>query len=270
MTNSRLLLVLLASVQATLAPLQAQHAPFAEDEAVQPEFQSCALCHELHPQASEAYSLRMRQLPTVIDRRQVPQIDAISRSCLRCHLTNDFREAQPEFARGGPHGSDARVLLGLDLTDDHPLTRVEPSAAFKRGPTGTDLSLRDVFESRSLNPSLNGRDLRCTTCHDPHDRFGGNVQPEAEAVLCGNCHPGRSHGLSDHVSLVCSDCHALHAGHGDLLLREPTPGRLCDSCHDPVGVSTASREPRSSIPHAPPRHDDRADQNCLTCHIAHR
>jgi predicted CXXCH cytochrome family protein len=96
------------------------------------------------------------------------------------------------------------------------------------------------------------------------------VQPEAEAALCGSCHPGQSLGLNDHVSLVCSDCHASHAGHGQLLMRQPTVSQLCDSCHDPVGVSAASHDQRSSVPHAPPRHDEYANQDCSTCHITHR
>jgi predicted CXXCH cytochrome family protein len=270
LTNYRASLILLALGQATLAPLQAQHAPLAEDEAVQPGFQSCALCHELHDPASEAYSLRTLPLPMVIDRRQTPQLDAISRSCLRCHLTNDVRDVQAEFARGAPSGSNERGLLGLDLTDDHPVGGLEANAAFKPAPTAPAPGLRDVFQSRRLDPSLSGRDLRCTTCHDPHDRFGGKVQPEAEAVLCGDCHPGQSHSPSDHVSLVCTDCHALHAGHGDPLMREPTTGLLCDSCHDPTGVGAASRKSRSALPHAPPRHDENAAQDCLTCHTTHR
>jgi predicted CXXCH cytochrome family protein len=206
----------------------------------------------------------------IIDRRQTPQLDAISRSCLRCHLTDDVREVQPEFAPGAPSGANERGMLGLDLTDDHPVGGLEAGAAFKATPATPDPVLRDVFQSRSLNPSLSGRGLSCATCHDPHDRFGGKVQPEAEAVLCADCHPGQSHSPSDHVSLVCSDCHALHAGHGDRLMREPTTGLLCDSCHDPTGVSTASREPRPTLPHAPPRHDENADQDCLTCHTTHR
>ncbi len=270
MTNFRASLILLALGQATLAPLEAQHAPLAQDEAVQPEYQSCALCHELHDQTSEVYSLRTLPLPMVIDRRQTPQLDAISRSCLRCHLTNDVRQTQPEIARGAPRGSNERGLLGLDLTDDHPVGGLETSAGFKVAPAASDPGLRDAFQSERLGPSLSTRDLSCTTCHDPHDRFGGKVQPEAEAVLCSECHPSQSCSPADHVSLACSDCHALHAGHGDPLMREPTIGLLCDSCHDPTGVSVASREPRSTLPQAQPRHDENADQDCLTCHATHR
>lgn len=270
MTSYRVLPIVLALAQTTLAPLQAQHVPLIEDETVQPGFRSCALCHELHDQTSEAYSLRSLPLPMVIDRRQTPQLDAISRSCLRCHLTNDVRGLQPEFAGGTANGSNERALLGLDLTDDHPVGGLGAVAAFKASPSDAAPSFREFLRPRGLNPSASGRNISCTTCHDPHDRFGGNVQPEAEALLCGNCHPGQSHSPSDHVSLVCSDCHALHAGHGDLLLREPTTGLLCDSCHDPTGVSVAIREPRRTLPHAPPRHDENADPDCLACHTTHR
>lgn len=253
------------------AALRAQHAPGLVPRAgaaEAPEAGDCGLCHGSHAEGGQAgYGLRTDDVPGLA--LQAPGLGRASLSCLRCHSTPGLRSRQPEFA-GRPPAAKAGAFLSLDLADDHPVGRIRGDGLVSTGdrprpgglgPAGRRMSLR------AIGPGATA-EIQCTTCHDPHERTASLPSAETQRRLCGACHEPARYSLRRHAELACSDCHALHGGADERLLREGGEEPLCRSCHD------GAARPRGGIartiaPRIDPGHGASGGGSCLTCHPAH-
>lgn len=133
--------------------------------------------------------------------------DSVSRMCLSCH---DGTVALDSF--GGTTGSTTLASsdpanLGTDLEDDHPVgsdgiyfNSTDPNrpswwtGAFV-APTGSTFSTVGALSLKSWT-SAGGTAYKvvgCTTCHNPHNRYGGQhmlgmAGSNLGSTLCLNCH----------------------------------------------------------------------------------
>lgn len=243
---------------------------------VDPEYSGCALCHASHNRASGAeggaYALRLDPLPGVWSMRSNRGVvlGAASRSCLRCHLTPEVRLRQPEFrGGGGPVGEGA--YLRADLTDDHPVGRLDTDRVpLVDGAFGPPSSSR-VQPFGAAGP-MGQHTMECTTCHDPHDRWSSIPDADRQRVLCGACHDPAIHASDPrHADLACSDCHGMHGGHDDALLAERDPDQVCTACHGggpALSKAASRREPALLM--GPRGHIEPPAGTCISCHPAHR
>ncbi len=224
--------LLALTVLALANPVQAQHpvSPSAPDPT-----DGCGVCHGTHKGDAGVYALKGgvdRGMWEQLAQAQAPGLSGISQSCLRCHGTPEFRAREPEFATRAPPAITTGTYLGLDLSDDHPLGRIESSQAFPR--FGRLPDPRSVRSTRSMSiwgAGADGLHLECTTCHDPHRRdFGPLSAPELQTI-CGNCHNPATYSLAGHASQPCTGCHAMHGGAEGSLLTEHNTDALCTECH---------------------------------------
>lgn len=120
--------------------------------------------------------------------------------------------------------------------------------------------------------------LRCTQCHDPHPddkqpfRWLLSTQQDMGCVQCHldvasdfsrmSHHPVKISAASDPGSraLHCTDCHDVHAGHGESMLAERTATATCLNCHADKGGPFRFEHLAT--------HDGLSD-GCMTCHAQH-
>jgi predicted CXXCH cytochrome family protein len=257
-------------------PLGGQH----PDQLVQGlalENTGCGFCHGSHPEdrlgisAGGSYALRTGFLPQLWGQDSPGATDPspVSRSCLRCHVSQNVRARQPEFVGGAAVSVAEGIYLQTDLSDDHPLGRVTDRS---RGLV--DTSVRDPRITRSpilgnrLDP-FDDHTLECTTCHDPHDRFGGVPDNEAQRRLCGGCHEWTLHRGPGHRSLACTDCHGMHGGSELALLAKRDPDLVCNTCHGGIPVSLEKWRGENISLQAPRGHFQPPAGRCITCHPVH-
>ena len=263
-----LLLVGFASFIAT-APAFAQH--FIELSVSLPDSQSgCALCHGTHASSAAPHLLKTGDDVGWQMSNQSAGVSSISRSCLRCHTTPERRARQSEFALLSGQLQTGRYLQ-LDLTDDHPMGRLDrivqfPRAASLRRPT-RQRSGQGVILTKTAEASV----LDCTSCHDAHRRTGGVTTAEQQRI-CGECHESGKYHVQDHATLACSDCHDLHGGGRGPLLAAQNEVVLCTACHDPLAASVGfqSRRPAPAIDLL--RHGSKQrgmESPCMGCHEIH-
>lgn len=273
----------------------------------------CVFCHTPH-NASPQQALWNRDLPGTVYslydsstmKAVVQQPTGTARLCLSCHdgmlaLGNLRVPPKTGTATLGPLTGQAR--LGVDLSDDHPVSFVYDAAlALKRGELANPSTL--VHEVR-LDKS--GR-VQCTACHEPHenphrkflrvdDKTGG---------LCLTCHQKQGWTGSTHATSTatwngsganpwpqtpyttvadnaCESCHRPHSAPGDTRLLSNTQERnVCLVCHSghvasknveaqfakssahPISSSQWSHEPDEN-PNTMPRH-----VTCQDCHNPHQ
>ncbi len=121
-------------------------------------------------------------------------------------------------------------------------------------------------------------ELRCTQCHDPHPddkqpyKWLLSTQQDMGCVQCHldvaqdfsrmSHHPLQVSASSDPGAgaLHCTDCHDVHAGHGDFMLAEKTASATCLNCHIDKGGPFRFEHLAT--------HDGMSD-GCMTCHVQH-
>ncbi len=144
-----------------------------------------------------------------------------------------------------------RLVLGTDLSDDHPVSFSYASALAG----GAELKPAALLNDR-VRLDGNG-EVQCTSCHDPHNDQNGNflaVDNHASA-LCLNCHAPALWNLSDHRNSA-----RTWNGAG----RNPWPnaaentvaGNACENCHIPHNAGIHERLLRQPL----------VEDNCLVCH----
>jgi predicted CXXCH cytochrome family protein len=162
-----------------------------------------------------------------------------SRLCLACH---DGTVALGDLANP-PAGNDlgstlmtGRGNLSTDLSDDHPI-----SFPYNAGLLGLNPELADPA---GIGLPLEGQDLQCTTCHDPHEK---DLQPflrisTINGELCTTCHV-----RADNWATSTHATSAAAVGAADLDNRRPewvaatVAGNSCLSCHAPHNAQNAER-----------------------------
>ncbi len=114
-------------------------------------------------------------------------VDGPSRLCLGCH---DGVTAMDSY--GGATGSTDMtdvgglgVIIGEDLTDDHPVGVIYPSS-------GQYIAAATVTSTGGLRLYTVDSNLRveCQSCHDPHDTTNAPFlrKSNAASALCKTCH----------------------------------------------------------------------------------
>ncbi len=153
--------------------------------------------------------------------------------CVRCHTPDAHAEAlRRSAAPGGVHPSGPTLLEALSESSSEA--------------TG------------------------CTSCHTPHGARGTPLLRHSDDdTTCVACHTDQGHSARNHPApdatadtpAGCRSCHDLVGGHGDALVRAPTPDdHGCATCHE----ATATR---LTDGHAP-LHKGLLD-GCDTCHDVH-
>ena len=269
-------------------------------------FGVCVFCHTPHNarptralwnRAVPGISYKLYESPTLT--AAVNQPTGSSRMCLSCHdgtiALEDLR-VQPRGTRGQRvflGNVTGRGSLGMDLSDDHPISF----------PYDTALALvkRDLVDPSILPGSLKldaTRQIQCVTCHDPHeDRIPKFLVMENRfSQLCLSCH--RPEGWAESVHAVssagwrgagvkppvredfntvaengCGNCHRAHsAGRPQWLLSFSEEEKNCLICHNgKVASKDVEREFRKFSNHPVERtewlHKPQEDPRLMTRHV---
>ena len=106
-------------------------------------------------------------------------------------------------------------------------------------------------------------DVACVSCHDIHSDRDPVFDPLEQQEKCFSCHPrtrSDTFKASGHPlrfgSMSCSDCHNVHDGNSDFLLKADNVNDTCYSCH-------AEKRGPFLWEHAP------ATESCTLCHRPH-
>jgi predicted CXXCH cytochrome family protein len=226
----------------------------------------CDLCHGPHSRGSPgAYNLKTTDVSVWLGSGLVGGLGAVSRSCLRCHVSVAMRERQPEVTQRQLVGASSGSYLGFDLSGHHPVGRID--LTFRSGLPRGGGAARPTVGLGALGDDR----IECTRCHDPHDRAGSLPRQHEQSALCGQCHDAGAY-LLGHESVACSDCHRLHRGAPGPLLKGASTELLCRSCHDPaMGSPAISMVPALRLPEAHAGLGHAASSGrCETCHEVHR
>ncbi len=236
------------------------------------------------------------------------QPSGASRLCLSCHdgtiapgeVLSRVAEIEPAGSRLIPPG---RSRIGLDLSDDHPIS-FPYSAALAA--SGGELRPTPTLEGRTLLDAA-GR-MQCTSCHDPHNNIFGKflVADPRSGAICVSCHdiPGwtvSTHAVSTATwsgagtdpwpnstfttvaENACRSCHSPHAAEGrERLLVSVAEEDVCLPCHSGTVASRdiaaelqkwrAHRANQTTGTHDPTEIPDgrRTHAECVDCHNPHR
>ncbi len=192
----------------------------------------CGVCHTSHG-AKAGFLLSLSPRGEIQTSSPDAVLDSVSLFCLACH------------SDGGNIGQKMRSdrLLGLSLTDDHPIGIPYALRVRARPDYTPPLHLPESV------PLKKGR-IGCTTCHDPHSKKEGPMLRDARPNLCRNCHLLRIQDA--HTFLTCTDCHQMHSAWQTSLLK-PNLATTCSECHTFLPESHA-----------------RNPWECESCHNPHR
>jgi predicted CXXCH cytochrome family protein len=247
-------------------PLAAQHPPRGPESSSAPG--GCRMCHGMHPVGPGSFVLKTggpsRAAAGAIA-HQAPGLSAVSQSCLRCHLTPTLRENQPDVL---PRSGETGKYLGVDLSDDHPLGRLD--VAVRRSLRPDVQNPRPSVRRDPLDVEEMGV-MECTECHDPHDPLTAIPSPAEQREICGDCHDSSQLADPTHWNLSCSNCHRLHGAAQPGLVAERNTDLLCQQCHDSPAL-LPTHEPGQRPPYSPQmvrREAHESGGSCLGCHPAH-
>jgi predicted CXXCH cytochrome family protein len=229
------------------------------------ETEICIFCHAPHNTAPSG-QLWNRRLPSVTyapyassTLKSVPgQPNGASLLCLSCHdgtiaLGDVLNPGRLIDMAGGALSGDA--LLGVNLTDDHPVSFVYDATL--RAARGELADPATLVNPGKVRLDRSGR-LQCTACHDPHDDTNGKflVTPNTASALCVTCHIKNYWAGSDHrnsaktwngagtnpwphttgttvAANACESCHRPHtAGGARELLNYASEEANCYTCHN--------------------------------------
>jgi predicted CXXCH cytochrome family protein len=279
------------------------------------ETRVCEFCHTPH-HAGLAGPLWNKDIPEILYityqsssvKAAIGQPNGASKLCLSCHdgtiaLGLVRSQTQPiSFAGGVTTMPAGRTNLGIDLSDDHPISFVYDNAlAIANGQLEYPANL-----TRPVMLDRYGR-LQCTSCHNPHDDQYGKflVMDNISSALCATCHKKTGWSTTTHRTSTktwngglpnpwphtsyttvatngCENCHKPHtAGGKERLLNYNVEEDNCYPCHNgnvasknvkaeflkfyrhPIGASTGVHKPtENAIPTS--RHVE-----CVDCHNPH-
>ena len=277
----------------------------------QGEPEICVFCHSPHTtvgatpmwnREASAGNYRIYESSTLDAKTGQPT--GTSKLCLSCHdgtiaLGRLINRRGGVRMSGGEFLPPGRTNLGLDLSDDHPIS-------FKYSP-GLAAADRQLNSPQSLPQEIKldqDGQVQCTSCHDPHHNKYGNflVAEDAYGALCTSCHvmdgwsasthkttnadvAGSSQVDWPHQSMAansCRSCHRSHTARGRArLLINEAEEENCLVCHDGTVARTNVRAELDKLSGHDPRryqaeHDPRettvtghAHVECSDCHNPH-
>lgn len=300
------------------------------------ESQICAFCHTPHaatlaPQAplwnrTLSTATYTPYTSTSIDAVDLGQPEGKSKLCLSCHdgtlalgsvnVLNRVEDAQIDFTGSGigagdviPAGQGSSTgftrRLGIDLTNDHPISFTFDSAQAERDGELFDPAVvshigdRVRGEHSPVLPLENGQ-VECISCHDPHirdtsgenikflrvNRFQSEVPPVDKQfdaqndIICLGCHDKAGWVGSAHANPTVATYRYTDAAAD---LREfprdmPVWRAACLNCHDPHTVQGSRRLLREGVDGSESVTADGAryktggtpaiEQTCYACHSA--
>ncbi len=222
----------------------------------------CVFCHTPHNATPLTPLWNKKIEPKAYELYQSTTLSAVpgqpsgpTRLCLSCHDGTIALGDVVNPPSGTPGiinmttvrlSSGMRSYLGADISNDHPVAFSYYDAA------SSNSELADT-----LPPILQiygGRNVHCTTCHDPHDNSFGNflVMDNKYSALCITCH--------DNKTGWAGSAHATSTAVWDPPAIEELPQTVaeygCESCHIPHGAGGPKRILRFL----------EEEQNCYPCH----
>lgn len=190
--------------------------------------------------------------------------------CLSCHdgtvavnqLYNNPEETgnqPPTMGYGNELSIDGKIKSGANLTDvlsdDHPTSMQYPHYGNPHfSGTPNDELIDPVDEKGSgLDPLLlRSGEMKCVSCHDPHDDTRALFlrKDNAGANLCMTCHEEKDYDLSSHkypdsvnMQENCMECHKTHAAEpNNYKLTKMPDEQLCFDCHTASGKASTDVE----------------------------
>jgi predicted CXXCH cytochrome family protein len=188
----------------------------------------------------------------------VGQPTGAAKLCLSCHdgtialgaLLSEPVEAP--FEGGIRFMPPGRTLIGMDLSDDHPVSFVFDSQL--AGDNG------QLFDPATLTNEVrldNNAMVQCTSCHNPHGTENPKflVKTRSFSELCRTCHDKSGWNVTSHSSVS-----ATWNGSGT----DPWPHtpfltvdeNACENCHSPHNAGSEERILNFAF----------EEDNCFTCH----
>ncbi len=164
-------------------------------------------------------NLLNKTAPFIINAANQTQGFALS-VCARCHGADIFRKRQALYRNYKP-GFDAEGNLN-DLSPyfaEAPLVPGRTHPTIEVWPDGRPKGLGTLFRSFADSSHYQATDMRCYTCHDPHNNkkpaSTGLLRPTAESnEFCLSCHAPVAENLQAHTNhqagtkgSFCYDCH---------------------------------------------------------------
>lgn len=164
-------------------------------------------------------NLLQKTAPFIINAGNQEQGFALS-VCARCHGADIFRKRQPLYRNYQP-GFDENGKLN-DLSPyfaEAPLVPGRKHPTIEVWPDGRPKGLGTLFRSFADSSHYQDTDMRCYTCHDPHNNkqaaAPGMLQASVQSnAFCLGCHQPIVEKLSQHTNhkagepgSYCYDCH---------------------------------------------------------------
>lgn len=159
--------------------------------------------------------------------------DDLSVNCSLCH------KGKSENLSNSPHS-----YAGLECGDCHKLHKAKTISEDIEEELDKCLSCHPAQELEFkyfYSHPLRQRQIRCSSCHDPHsERFPAMLKKDVNDI-CGNCHGGTvieagRHPLSkgtnhSYRALNCMDCHRPHGSNFSAILKYNIDN-ICKTCHN--------------------------------------
>jgi predicted CXXCH cytochrome family protein len=167
-----------------------------------------------------------------------------SRLCLACHDGTIALGALQNPPDGVTNDLAATLMTGrgdltTDLSNDHPISFAYDAALF--GTTGAEL--HDPSGLAAAGLPLEGDQLQCTTCHDPHEK---DLAPflrltTADGTLCTTCHDKTGWAGSTHQNSTAAVAAADLDNRRPEWVQPTVAGNACLSCHAPHNAVNPER-----------------------------
>ncbi|MEZ5472752.1 MAG: multiheme c-type cytochrome [Marinicella sp.] len=157
--------------------------------------------------------------PYIINAANQQQGFALS-VCARCHGADIYRKRQPLYRNYQPGFDQSGKLNDLSpYFAEAPLTPGRTHPTIEVWPDGRPKGLGTLFRSFADSQHYQETDMRCYTCHDPHNNkkpaSTGLLRPtEQSNQFCLNCHQElaqkpeqHTHHTTGKKGSYCYDCH---------------------------------------------------------------
>ncbi len=214
--------------------------------------QVCVFCHTPHNALPDAQL--WNHLPTAVATytpyssttlTSVPgQPTGKSRLCLACHDGTVALGALQNPPTGVTNDLASSMLTGradltTDLSNDHPISFAYDAALF--GAAGAEL--HDPSGLAAAGLPLEGDQLQCTTCHDPHEK---DLAPflrltTADGTLCTTCHDKTGWAGSTHATSTAAVAATDLDNRRPAWVQPTVAGNACLSCHTPHNAVNSER-----------------------------